>query len=468
MKKVFLTTAIVGLSMAMPAAAATVTGWNTDNVNVDDRENAINAEGECSDTAGGVCLAFGEVGTSEVYDSVLNPDGSIPGGATSSATIAFTSDEAFTPGIEVDNTPYTTGGPLTAQRDLDGCILASSSATCTSEFQSGKRIKQKMTAADAPVDLVFNIDPTVVKTDPDTGAAIDHVYQVFGRLINTTGQSLDGFQLELGYGVGSDFIAAAPGAGLSFATASQYVAPSARIASAGTQFPFGLFGSAADNQNFLLDGFFDTERTGLVVPDVTAGDTILASMDSTLFGNYLNIPGDYGEFGPWLNQADVPDGLFWDFDQDVLTDNLLMAWQLEPGADVWELRRIAGETCETIDLVETCTDGQTLAPEDYVVGTLEDIRAALVLSGADAADLGEPGPIEDLSNLNLNYAIALGELSSLFPSFGEDGIASFTLRTTVFATETVAPVPLPAGTPLMLAGLAALGCLRPRKRTQAV
>jgi hypothetical protein len=72
------------------------------------------------------------------------------------------------------------------------------------------------------------------------------------------------------------------------------------------------------------------------------------------------------------------------------------------------------------------------------------------------------------NKINLNYAIALGDLSSLFPSFGEDGIASLTLRTTVFATETVAPVPLPAGTPLMLAGLAALGCLRPRKRTQAV
>ena len=79
------------------------------------------------------------------------------------------------------------------------------------------------------------------------------------------------------------------------------------------------------------------------------------------------------------------------------------------------------------------------------------------------ADLGDPGPIEDLSNLNLNYAIALGDLSSLFPNFGTDGLASFTLRTTVFAVDDLAPVPLPAGAPLLLAGFAALGWMRRRQ-----
>ena len=34
MKKVLLTTAMVGISWTLPAAAATVTGWNTDNVDV--------------------------------------------------------------------------------------------------------------------------------------------------------------------------------------------------------------------------------------------------------------------------------------------------------------------------------------------------------------------------------------------------------------------------------------------------
>ena len=301
----------------------------------------------------------------------LNADGSVPNGATTSGTIAFTSREAFTPGIEVDTTPYTTGGPSATQRDLDGCILASSSATCTSEFQSGKRIKQKMTEADAPVDLVFNIDPSMVKTDPDTGDVVDHVYQVFGRLINTTGQALDGFKLELGYGVGSDFIAAVPGAGLSFADTSQYVAPPARTAAAGTQFPFGLFGPAADNQNFLLDGFFDAERTGLMVPDVSTGDTILASMDSTYFGNYLDIPGGYGEFGPWMNQADVPDGLFWDFDENPLTDDLLVAWQL-PGRVHGSCGVPPGKPVKMwVTDDEVCSPGQTLAPDEYIVGTLD-------------------------------------------------------------------------------------------------
>ena len=460
MKKVLLTTAMVGISWTLPAAAATVTGWNTDNVDVDTTQN-VEEDGRCLADSG-ICLDFGEVGTSEVYDTALKPDGSIPDGATTSGTIAFTSREAFTPGIEVDNTPYKTGGPVETRLDLDGCILASSSATCTSEFQSGKRIKQKMTEADAPVDLVFNIDPSIVKTDAE-GNVVDHVYHVFGRLINTTGQALDGFKLELGYGVGSAFIAAAPGAGLSFADTSQYVAPPERTAAAGTQFPFGLFGLAEDNQNFLLDGFFDTARTGLD-PDMSTGDTILASMDSSYFGNYLDIPGGYDEFGPWMNQADVPDGLFWDFDQNALTDNLLVAWQLEPGADVWELRRIAGQTCENVGTPdEVCSPGRTLAPDEYIVGTLKEVKDALERSGAAMADLGDPGPIEDLSNLNLNYAIALGDLRSLFPNFGTDGLASFTLRTRVFAVNDLAPVPLPAGAPLLLAGFAALGWMRRRQ-----
>lgn len=440
----------------MPAASATITGWNTSNVDVDERENAIDTLGTCADGSSG-CIPIGEAGSSEVYDQPLNSDGSIPDGAVTNATIGFTSDEAFTPGIEIDNSFYTTGGPKPTQKDLDGCILASSSATCTSEFQSGKRIKQKLTGTE-PVDLVFNIDPNGISGNPDADPDADSVYQVFGRLINTTGQSLDGFKLELGFGVGDDFIAASPDGGLSFADATQFVAPPDRFEAAATQFPFGLFGFADTNPNFLLDGFFDDERTGLNVTEIAAGGTMFSSTGADFFGNYQNIPGDYGVFGSWMDQASVPDGLFWDFDQDALTDDLLVAWQRPDGQ--WELRRTVGETCETVDSVETCTPGQTL--DTYVVGTLAEIKAELVGAGADLADLGDPGPIEDLSNLNLNYAIALGDLTGSPLLTFDNTQPTFTLRTTVFPFQ-VAEVPLPAGAPLLVAGLAMFGFLRKRR-----
>ncbi|MCB1312513.1 MAG: VPLPA-CTERM sorting domain-containing protein [Sedimentitalea sp.] len=60
--------------------------------------------------------------------------------------------------------------------------------------------------------------------------------------------------------------------------------------------------------------------------------------------------------------------------------------------------------------------------------------------------------IEDLANLNLNYAIALG---SNFVG------TSFTLR-----VETT-PVPLPAAAPLLLAGFGALGFAARRRRRRA-
>lgn len=59
--------------------------------------------------------------------------------------------------------------------------------TCSSPFQSGKRIKKQMTGL-GPVDLVFDVQPGTTTS----------VYQVFDRIINATGAALAGFAIELG------------------------------------------------------------------------------------------------------------------------------------------------------------------------------------------------------------------------------------------------------------------------------
>jgi hypothetical protein len=420
MRHVFLTTAIVGVASALPAVAATVTAWDTSNVLV------------------GATPADYVTGESVVYNQTLLPGGEVPATAVSYGKITFTPPEAVSPGVMVSNVPFKDSGTGNPGTELSGCIKTSSAAACDGEFQSGKRIKTVVTDASGPIDLVFNIDAT--NTELLT-------YQVFDRLINQTGHSLDGFALTLGYGVGSDFIAASETGNLTFSTS--FTAQPTGSGSASTQFPFGLFGEADTAKNFLLDGFFDDMRTGF---DVLQTATSIVS--TNFFGNYSSL------FGPWMTQDEItlPLGLFWDTDNDPNTDALLVAWQLEDGQ--WELRRDAGQTCGTDGSgVTSCTDGATRGT--YLVGSYADVIAELEGQGVDVALLGT-GAIEDLANINLNFAIALGDLSSDLFGLGQIP-TSFTLRSSVFATQ-VAAVPLPAGAPLLLLGLGAIGLLRRRQR----
>lgn len=379
------------LAPVLPANAATILDWNTSNVVV------------------GVTPPDGLTGFSTVYDgSPADPT------STTSGRIAFTPPEAVSPGIKVQPETYTQGGP--AGITLDGCLMTSNpSGTCTSPFQSGKRIKKQMTGL-GPVDLVFDVQP---------GTATS-VYQVFDRIINATGAALAGFAIELGYGVGSGFVAATDGGPLTFS--SLFLARPTGSGPVSTQFPFGLSGDATDNPNFSLDGFFAPERTGLSV------DFASTKLTSTgFYGPYPSL------FGNWLSQDAVPQGAFWDNDGNPLTDALLMAW-LNPATGLWELRR------EVLDLGAGLA--RSLTGTDVLnFATFDALNVQLGLGSALVQDV-----IEDLANLNVNYAIQVGDLGRY---------TSFTLRTTVFAAP-IAPVPLPAGAGLLAVALGGLALVRRR------
>ncbi|WP_175478823.1 choice-of-anchor F family protein [Rubrimonas cliftonensis] len=370
--------------LAPSAFAATIIGWNTANVAV-------------APTPADYVTA-----TSVVFDRDAGDPAASPTGA-----IAFTPPEAASPGIKVVNGAFELGGPG-PQPSIAGCIMASSSATCDSPFQSGKRFKEIVTGK-APVDLVFDLGP-------DSPSFENVGYEVYHRLVNDTGVALRGFTIELGFGVGSGFVASSAGDGLGFSTG--FTAGPDDL-NAFSQFPFGLFGDADGNPNFTLDGFFAAERTGF---DLLFSEDILSSQG--FYGPYADL------FGPWMTRDVVPDGAFWDFDSDPLTDDLLMAWQREDS--VWELRR---------DIVNGVAVSLAVAEE---FASLADVIARL------GVQLGD-GPIEDLANLNATYAIALADSFS-----GDD----FTLRVTV------APVPLPGAAPLLIAALAVFG-LAARRRAAA-
>jgi hypothetical protein len=382
-----LTCALLALVPPLVANGATLEGWNTGNVSV------------------GATPPDHETGASVVYDG----DPADPA-STSSGRIVFTAPEAESPGIKVQPEAYQDSGP--GDLELSGCLMTSNpGATCSSPFQSGKRIKQQMTGF-GPVDLVF-----------DTAASDEtSVYQVFHRLINVTGQSLAGFVVEIGSGVGDGFVAAAVGSAVRFSAA--FTAQPTGSGPANTQFPFGLFGDAASNPNFSLDGFFEPERTGY---EVALTDTTLSS---------LGFYGPYGSyFGDWLSRVDVPLGAFWDADSDPQTDDLLMAWETPEG--LWEARRAIDANNDPYSLAEA--DWLTYATFDELVTNLFPGLSGMFAEGA----------IEDLANLNLNFAVELGS------DFTGD---SFTLRTTVVP----APVPLPATGLLLVAGMGLLTTLRRR------
>jgi len=401
-------------------------------------------------------------GASVVYDRDVT--GGVEGAVTN-GQIVYTPPEAESPGLQVINDGYEGA----KKQEFDGCIMTSNPGDgtnpCDGEFQSGKRIKQQVTDI-GPIDLVFGVERTddtsdngVAVEDTDDGSLL---YQVYHRLINVTGGMLDGFTVELGTGLGDSFERSAAGDGLSF---SQDVRFGPDDLAAFSQFPFGLFGSLEQpNPNPLnLPGFFDTTaRAGF---DVSLGEDVI---DST------GLDGAYGDlFGGWLSQDMVPDGLLYDYEDG--KDPLVMAWAREDGWEFLRCTKTEDNDCMVptgqdpflgvgpMDSVffaydENNADGISQAMFDYIAANLVDINGD-PLGFDEGVDVFKPfllvDAIEDLANLNLNFAILLGD------NFTGD---SFTLRVTA---KDVNPIPLPAAAPLLIAGLGALGFAARRRRQAA-
>ncbi len=364
-------------STSVSATAATILGWNLDNV-----EQVPTAPGATT-------------GVSNIYDRDVTGG---TGGATSNGRILWTASPA--PGMTVLNDDP----DLNPGQSIPDCIAAVG-ANCEGAFQSDKRVKMVATAVGA-IDLQFDT----------LGNAESNSYQLFHRLINSTPQRLSGFTIELGTGVGDNFVRSGASDGLSFDLS---VALGPNDVPAFSQFSFGMFGDAATNPNFDLDGFFATQRAGFSF--VTNEDLIKTA---GLFGPYA------GLFGPgMMNTALVPEGYFWDNDGDPATDPLLMAWF---NGSVWEQRRIVdpNDPTKAISSAAFETDEATLMAQ---AGFEKDI-------------------IEDLRNLNINLNI-LTEASYL----GEN----FTLR------FTTAAVPEPGTWAMLIAGFGLVGASMRRRRRVA-
>ena len=251
------------------------------------------------------------------------------------------------PGIAV----YDDGGTL--------CIMAAkedtSGGTCTLGPDSGKRSKMRATAANKPMDLVFNVT--------DSSAA--NSYRVFGKLTNQTGVDLRGYQVQVGFGLGEAFTPSTTGDGLSLAYNHFTDEGAGEIG----KYPGGLFGGSP------AEGlpFFSADAAGYIDRNSMNEDMHLAS----------GVPANYSElFGDWLTAEDVPTAWFYDFDGLPWTDDKILAWESD---GVWYQSTRSLEPEYVDDAIFGVYDASGLQP-DAVDFDIDQLTADI-----NTANAGEAG-----------------------------------------------------------------------------
>ena len=195
--------------------------------------------------------------------------------------------------------------------------------------------------------------------------------------------------------------------------------------------PDGTLTPITDDEGNTLDGDIGYR----VFHKVTNETGVPLTGFNTVFGEDMiatdGFCGSYGDtFGSWLTGDAVPTRVFFDDGDDAVEDPLI-AWMLED--ESYEQRR-------TFD-----DDGNIVNLDEFALfADFDALDAALAGFGLLT------GVIEDLANLNVNFAIN---------TTGYSG-DSFTLR------ATPSPVPLPATAPLLVAGIGAFAMIRRRNRAR--
>lgn len=424
----FLTTPALAMTLAglvsAGVEAAIITEWNEGNV-----------------------VIIGPDVDGNYFSNVYDQPTSDGVGADTSGYIKYTPPEGADPGLKVVNNaePNPDNVVPPPGRPVDNCIMAAGTASCNSDFQSGKRFKLDRTGLD-PIDLVFNLDGSPL-TDNNDG-----LYKVFQKYGNNTDIALGGFSIGLGFGIGEDFIASSGGDGLGFV---EFANPNESQFS--SVFAQGLFGT--DTQRGRPQGYFSAERSGYDLAFITED----LFQTTGLFG------GEFGYealFGNWMSYSMVPLGYFYDDDGDPLTDAILMA-HFDEASGQWIMNRALDADGEVLTIAEG-NEGTRYASqgdvEDALIAQATNLSLAACVEGAipPVPCLAGAGDIEDLAKFNVTYFID----PVAFDPFATDSLAytaydnqaTFTLRITALPAQ----VPEPGALALLLLGMGGLFASRRR------
>ncbi|MCK4708072.1 MAG: choice-of-anchor F family protein, partial [Gammaproteobacteria bacterium] len=303
---------------------------------------------------------------------------------------------------------------------------------CSGPFQSHKRYKLAMlpsTIADGAgfekgIDLVFNVEAD----------GIERNYQIFQKINNWTGKRLQGFTVQVGTGIGADFVPAATDiTGVGVTNLSLSVPDTIWKFNQLANFSSGLFGPI-DTSHDRPAGYFDPLKpAGFEINEYpnASGATDTLTATTTLGSSYVDTPPgaaaasaisvpspDANQFGPWLSNNMLPFGIFFDDDNNPETDAELQAWYgYNP----------------TLDKLGWMTG----AAEGFIEVSDIDINAK-------SEDLAmSMGVIDDLVNVGLNYVVTVVDVTG-FPGYNADpalNAATFTIRITPAKEDIETPVP---------------------------
>jgi uncharacterized protein with beta-barrel porin domain len=296
-----------------------------------------------------------------------------------------------------------------SRSDAPNCLMASNPGIfCDSPPGSGKRIKTWLTGPD-PFDMTFQTsnEPYLI-TDPENGTVGSVVdtssvdYFTFGKTSNFTGARITSFTLELLDADGNpmgDFERDSPEA----AAAVQFLTETAGLDPkllGGAGLPDGLFGEGGNEGEI---GFFSGDKA-TPTTTVRTGDTItftgISSGGDNVYGTFF---GD-----AFLDNTMVPEGLFWDDNNDPTDESSLVAWN-NIGGGGWTYGTLALAEDTDARLAELAAAlGVDVGDLAYAPGVLvpEAIVAAAEANGLFAVDA-----IEDLRNSNLNFTLEIGTIA---------------------------------------------------------
>ncbi len=279
--------------------------------------------------------------------------------------------------------------------------------TCSSPFQSHKRYKLAMLPSTVDglgvdglgsesVDLVFNVEE-------EEGS---RAYQVFQKINNWTDGRLEGFSVQVGFGVGNTFKTTAE-AGVPLENLNISVPSEIWDATQLATFSAGLFGPLDTHTG--KRGFFDPNtRAGYLINEYVADgeqaltDTLTAT--ETLGSDYNEVPAgaaSANQFGPWLPNTMLPSGVFFDDDGNPETDAELLAWY--------------GYNPATAAL-------------GWMGGSQDPEGAFRDIPDSEIEEMGENlsytmDLIDDLVNVGISYVVTIGDVTT-FPD------STFTIRVT--------------------------------------
>jgi hypothetical protein len=408
---------------------------------------------------------------SDIYDTIFTDD-MVANEVLMSTLVAKDPPVGIPPGVKVLNEQ------TVEPSQPENCIMATAvGITCGSGFQTHKRFKVLMQPSMVDggntdsVDLVF--DTTTAGNDPTES------YRVFQKINNWTDERLTGFTLEVGFGTGANFVSAfgsAAAANLSVEVDQYFTDPNRK-----SNFAHGLFGPIEPpnwgDTGAFTGGFFDDQsRAGYRIQEVNTA-TFGSVPDATtggIFGKYEDVlPEDpnspagiagFGQFGPWIPTAFLPQGVFFDDDDNPNTDDVLMAW--------WGYNTSCSTAPTPVNTGNYCwmygdSDYYTwIDGQDPALGFVKDTLTTNyqpVSQATFAAWAGDSryyvDTVDDLANLNLNYVLNIGTVDNTWPTWDVNtSTASFTVRVTPLQGANATAAPGYIGTPhIPLSNLSTVG-----------